>query len=520
MECMRILSFLVLASIFNLQAQTFTSSNLPIIVIDTDGQSIPDDPKVNAHMGIIYNGAGNRNALANPFNNYNGLIAIELRGNVTQSFPKLSYSVETRDQTEADLKVSLLGMPEESDWVLAAAYLDKTFVRDPLAFFMSRSLNRWASRTVHCELVLNGVYQGIYIMEEKIKRDKNRVDIAKLTNADNTIPQVTGGFIYEVAQSGVDFGQRRRFVEPNWDDVTSQQTAYVKKFDDDFRQVMSGPDFDDPLKGYPAWIDIDAFIDEILMQEACKNSDAYGWSSYFHKDRSAKLKAGPLWDFDQALSNSTFNDGPNSQEWNITKSLSEVPFFWKKLFNEPVFRSQLSIRWMELRSDKFKTSRLVNFIDSVATTLDEAQTRNFVKWKTLGVELFRSTPGYEDRTTYQHEVNYLKTFLTNRLTWMDQNLSSVLGAEQGEKIVTDLLNYPNPSTGATTISYNLNKAGFVKLTLYDMFGKRLETLVQDRQNPSSYEYEVNTQLLTNGVYIFRLEVDNGMTASRKMVVVK
>lgn len=517
---MRILSFLVLASICNLQAQTFTSSNLPIIVIDTDGQSIPDDPKVSAHMGIIYNGAGNRNSLANPFNNYNGLIGIELRGNVTQSFPKLSYNFETWDQAKADLKVSLLGMPEESDWVLAAAYLDKTFLRDPLAYIMSRSLNRWASRTIHCELVLNGVYQGIYILEEKIKRDKNRVDIAKLTELDNTIPQVTGGFIYEVAQSGAEFGQRRRFVEPNWDDVTSQQTTYIREFDDDFRTVMSGSDFDDPLTGYPAWIDIDAFIDEILIQEACKNSDAYGWSSYFHKDRSGKLKAGPVWDFDQALSNSTFNDGPNFQEWNITKSLSEVPFFWKKLFEEPVFRNQLSIRWTELRSDVFKTSRLNGFIDSVATTLDEAQARNFVRWKTLGVELFRSTPGFEDRITYQQEVNYLKTFLTNRLTWMDENLSSVLSADQGEKIVTDLLNYPNPSTGATTISYNLNKAGLVKLKLYDMFGKSVETLAHGWQTPGKYEYEINTQLLMNGVYIFRLEVDKGIAASRKMIVIK
>ncbi|MBA4053145.1 MAG: hypothetical protein C0490_00380, partial [Marivirga sp.] len=177
-------------------------------------------------------------------------------------------------------------------------------------------------------------------------------------------------------------------------------------------------------------------------------------------------------------------------------------------------------RWMELRSGALKTSRLMDFIDSVATTLNEAQTRNFTKWETLGVELFRSTPGFEDRVTYQQEVNYLKTFLTNRLTWMDQNLSTVLSVDRGEKIITDLLNYPNPAAGATTISYNLNKSGFVRLTLFDMFGKKVETVVQEQQMPKSYQYEVTTQLLQNGVYIYRLEIDHQMAAVKKMVVAK
>ena len=123
-----------------------------------------------------------------------------------------------------------------------------------------------------------------------------------------------------------------------------QQRAYIRDYDDDFRAVMDGNNYDDPVTGYSAWIDVDAFIDEIIVQEACKNSDAYGWSSYFYKDRLGKLCGGPAWDFDQALSNSTFNDGPNYREFIIEKSewdshlRDSHPPFWRKLFEESKYR--------------------------------------------------------------------------------------------------------------------------------------------------------------------------------------
>jgi len=503
-----------------LQAQNFTSSNLPIIVLETAGQRIVDDPKITVHMGIISNGPGNRNALTDPFNNYDGLIGIEIHGNITQIFEKKSYVLETRDQVGQDLKVSLLGMPKESDWVLSASYLDKTFIRDPLAFYMSRSAGRWTSRTIHCELVINGIYLGIYVLNEKIKRDKNRVDIAKLLVTDNSGDPVTGGYIYELAQDGPGFGERRRFVYPKADDITVQQTAYIEQYDNDFRQVMEGPGFADPVQGYAAWIDVDSFVDEVLLQEACKNSDAYGWSSYFHKDRLGKLNAGPVWDFDQSLSNSTFNDGPNYQEWIILKDNGAYPLFWKTLFTEAGFQNQLSQRWMELRTGAFKTDRLMTFIDSVANVLDEAQERNFEKWKILGTELWRSTPGALERVTYQMEVDYLKSFLTNRLAWMDENLNSVTATEKEDHDIFHLQNYPNPVSQHTTISYDIMKAGFVTLTVYDLVGRKIETLVQEEQSAKNYQVPFRIQNLPNGVYIYTLQLDSCLVGIKKMVITK
>ena len=173
----------------------FTSSNLPIIVIDTDGKPIVDEPKIPATMGIIDNGPGVRNAVTDPFNDSFGPIGIEIRGSSSQQFPKKQFAVETRDSAGNDMDRSLLKLPAESDWVLIAAYNDKTLLRDALMYNLNSGTGRYASRTRFCELVLNGNYAGIYILAEKVKRGKNRVNISKLTPADTTGDSLTGGYI-------------------------------------------------------------------------------------------------------------------------------------------------------------------------------------------------------------------------------------------------------------------------------------------------------------------------------------
>ena len=110
----------------------FTSSNLPIFMIETNNQQIPDEPKITARLGIVYNGPGQTNSVFQTPNHYNGYIGIELRGNSTQHYPKKPYAIETRDSLGENLNVSLLGMPAENDWVLRASYFDHTFIRNPL----------------------------------------------------------------------------------------------------------------------------------------------------------------------------------------------------------------------------------------------------------------------------------------------------------------------------------------------------------------------------------------------------
>ena len=159
------------------------------------------------------------------------------------------------------------------------------------------------------------------------------------------------------------------------------------------------------------------------------------------------------------------------------------------------------------------------YIDSTAAVLNEAQARNFQKFNILGIEIWRTPPGFEQRTTYLSEVNYLKTFLTNRLLWMDDALGTITAIENRQN-VSRLQNYPNPVDQQTTISYSLPKAGFVKLSVYDVFGRKVETVLEAEQVVDSYEILYSTQNLPNGLYIYSLQLDNNVLAVRKLIISK
>ncbi|MBN2519905.1 MAG: CotH kinase family protein [Bacteroidales bacterium] len=423
----------------------FTSSKLPILIIDTEGGvAIQDEPKVNASLKIVYNESGAINYVEGPYHESSGPIGIELRGNSTQDlFPKKPYLFETRDSVGNNRNVKILGLPAENDWILRACYLDKTLMRNAIACQMSRNMGRYASRVKFCEIVINGSYDGVYLLMEKIKADKNRVDIEELDSLTIDVDSIKGGYIYEVSQSIADMGNRRnlRYPDPDW--ANTNQYNYIINYDDTFRALMEQSNYADAKTGYPIMIDVQSFIDEIIVQEATKNSDAYGWSSYFHKKRHQKLAAGPVWDFDQALCNSTWNDGDVIGEWNITKPITSVPLFWSKLFNEPTFKYLFKKRWFELRSSVLHTDTLVSMIDGFAQQLDGAQQRNYTRWPILGVELWRSLPGWDQRNTYEKEVDYMKTWFVNHLNWMDQQLA----------VVPDVV-IPTPNLVISEINYS------------------------------------------------------------------
>ncbi len=208
---MRVLaSFIFLVFIYH-QASgqvDFKKSNLPIIIINTNGNEIYDDVKTSADLKIIYNGLGIENDITDVPKEYNGKIGIEYRGSSSLGFPKFPYGFETRDETGEDNSVSLLGMSKESDWTLNASYNDKSMMRDGLAYILAGDVMDYAPRVRYSEVMINDEYQGIYLLVEKIKRDKNRVDIAKLEPTDNDGDALTGGYIIKLdKETGSNSGQ-------------------------------------------------------------------------------------------------------------------------------------------------------------------------------------------------------------------------------------------------------------------------------------------------------------------------
>ncbi len=178
-------------------------SNLPIVVITTEnGQAIPDEPKMTAHMGIVNNESG-LNEVPGTFNDYDGKIGIERRGASSQSYAKIGYGLETRLENGENNNVSLLGMPVENDWVLHGPYSDKSLIRNVLAYHFAAAMGQYAPRTRLCELLINNTYSGVYILTEKIKRDTFRLDVGKLEPHEVSGRDVTGGYIFKLDKGEV-----------------------------------------------------------------------------------------------------------------------------------------------------------------------------------------------------------------------------------------------------------------------------------------------------------------------------
>lgn len=528
----------------------FTSSNLPIVIIDTHGQTIVDEPKIDADMRMIDNGPTKRNHVTDSLNAYHGRIGIEIRGSSTQMFPKKQYAVETRDSVGNGVDASLLGLPAENDWVLSAPYDDKTLMRDALMYSITRSTGRYASRARFCELVLNNEYMGIYVLFEKPKRTKNRQNVSKLGAADTAGDAVTGGYMIKIDKvegAGTDGwysayppypGASRRiyfqYHYPKPEDIVPQQKTYIQNLVAGFESLMATPDYADTATGYATRIDVNSAIDYFLFNEMSKNVDAYRLSAYMYKDRDSKggkLSFGPIWDFNIAFGNSDYYDGWLTQgyqllflttdSWFLNNDEFQVPFWWKKLLLDPNFRTKAAGRWNTLRASELSWARIQFCIDSLANELAEAHPRNFQRWPVLGQYVW---PNYYIGQTYEDEIAYLKSWISARTAWLDLQFPTT-GVDDRRTDITrpgrTLLfqNYPNPFNPSTVVKYRVPDAGVVKVVVYDILGREISTLVNERKSAGEHEARFDATGLPSGVYIYRLTAGD-RSESLKMVLIE
>jgi hypothetical protein len=507
---------LLLISYFDAQAQVnLTSSTLPIVVLDTDGVNIPDEPKIDAMMGIIYNGPGQVNQITDPFNEFNGQIAIEKRGSSSNSFPQKSYGIETRGPDSVNYNVSLFDWPSDNDWILYAPYTDKALMRNVLTYKLGNELGRWAPRTQFCEVVLNGNYIGVYVLMERIKTNPGRVHIDQLNFTDTLDNHITGGYIVKVdkttaggviawtspytCQAPGTGPIRFQLHDPAIDTIHPLQKAYIQEYITNWEVALKSSNFTDPVSGYKSYIDVASFIDFFLINELSKNVDGYRISTYLHKQRfseGGKLVAGPLWDFNIAWGNSNYCQGGNTSGWEINFNSVcggggelQNPFWWNRMLQDPLFANEVKCRWTTLRQSSLSDAALTSYIDSVATLLSVPAARHYQKWPILGAYVW---PNNFIGQTYQEEVNYLKTWITNRTTWMDANMFGTCTASLSENKANPILIAPNPAQ--TTIEME-GLSGKGTLQIIDLSGKIVHHVVYDQTS-----IVIELQQLQNGIY--------------------
>ena len=475
-------------------AQTY---DLPIVFIDTKGECLDQNvtEKIPATMKVL-DGATNNVADSAKGTRYD--IGIKVRGQSSAKFPKPGYSIEVRDEKGEGMDVSLFGLPPADDWVLHGPYVDKSMMRNALAHWLFRQAGHYSPRTRHFDLYINGVYRGVYVLIEKIKRGKYRVNVSKLKETDISGDDVTGGYIWAFDKTGTNTGgmgmediNKEGFSTadglnvimhyPKKENLQTQQQAYLKKYLEDlenlFKNGRNG-------SGYENYVDMTSALDYVLHEEVTNNSDSYWCSFFLHKPKDSKggkVTLGPAWDFNLAMSNGGGMGSTSTDGWQIENPQKQgqggmmmmggglkAPNWLIGMWKDSHYQSELKKRWAELRSGVWHTKTMDAYLDSMKVYITKAADRNFKRWPNLGQGSGQGDPdpepmkycnnqnqggqnqnpwgmwgggmgggitmGGNNASTWDGEFEHLRKKMKERMQWMDRQLGFT---EPAQPIVTE-----------------------------------------------------------------------------------
>ena len=521
----------------------FDNSNLPLVFINTNGKNIVSNSKIVCDMKTLNNPSG-LNFLTDTTFEFNGKIGIEIRGNSSATFPKKSYTVETRLDDTTNWNVPLLGLPKENDWVFHGPYPDKSLMRNALAYHLGNLTGKWSPRTRFFELYLNGNYQGVYTLVEKIKIDKNRMKLANLTAADTLGDAVTGGYVLKLDRpestdvNGRDYWvspykawtnlkQTEYFLlqDPNGVDLHPKQFNYIKNCITDFENALYSDNYKDKVTGYLPKVDFRSFVDYYILTELSRNLDGYRISTFLHKDKDSKggkITMGPYWDYDISFGNANFFSAGQTAGW-VIDGMGDgdgyaMPFWWQKFRLDPYFNAYLKVYWNEWTAKYLNTGYLNTFIDSCANVMIDAQKRNFQTWPILTVNVWpnNAVPG-----SYAGEISYLKNWLSARITWMDSQIQAITDVPDQLTTVLapmDLVAYPNPFVEQVNFKYLLTKGGRIELSIHDLLGRTLYHYDEEVE-AGLHEFSVPVSEISNAapLYQYQVKVDGIVRKTGKLI---
>ena len=474
-------------------AQTY---DLPIVFIDTKNKCLDQNvtEKIPATMSVL-DAATNNVADSAKGTHYN--IGIKVRGQSSAKFPKPGYSVEVRDEKGEGMDVSMFGLPPADDWVFHGPYVDKSLMRNALAHWLFRQAGHYSPRTKHFDLYINGVYRGVYVLIEKIKRGKYRVNVSKLKETDISGDDVTGGYIWAFDKTGTNTGgmgmediNKEGFSTadglnvimhyPKKENLQTQQQAYLKKYLEDLENLFKNGKNG---SGYENYVDMTSALDYVLHEEVTNNSDSYWCSFFLHKPKDSKggkVTLGPAWDFNLAMSNGGGMGSTSTDGWQIENPQKQgqggmmmmggglkAPNWLIGMWKDSHYQSELKKRWAELRSGVWHTKTMDVYLDSMKAYLTKAADRNFKRWPNLGQGSGQGDPdpepmkycnnqnqggqnqnpwgmwggggggitmGGNNANTWDGEFEHLRKKMKERMKWMDQQLGFT---EPAQPIVTE-----------------------------------------------------------------------------------
>jgi hypothetical protein len=412
-------------------------SDLPVMLIHDFGAGRPPaNSRVFAHIQIFEPGTNGFTSLNNA-PTLSTRAGISVRGSSTEGIEKASYRLEFRDEYDNDRKLGPLGMPADGDWVMYAPnFFEPVMIHNPFMHQLSRDIGRYSPRTKFVEVYFVGSgtgqvqqssYAGIYVLTERIEIGGDRVDAGGLQAENIRLPELSGGYLMKVDRLDPgDFGlgtanQLVAMVDPSEAELRSPERTVQFNYLRDYMNAFGSALYDNsrytnPVTGFRAYIDEGSWIDHHLLNVLAFNVDALRLSAYFYKQRNGKLVFGPLWDFDRALGSTDGRDA-NPRVWKSQSGDGGTDFFyytwWDRMFTDSEFFQAYIDRYQELRRDQFSTTNLWRLIDDLANEVRTAQPREQAKWGVL-----------PRGGSYQSEVNLMKAWISNRVSFMDSQFVS------------------------------------------------------------------------------------------------
>jgi len=345
---------------YTVRVESPQTTGLPIIRIDTK-DNVPVSSKeeyVPTNIHVI--------DPQNPDNSFSHTEyedEIRGRGNTTWTYPKKPYRIRF------DTKRSMFGLAPARNWVLLANYLDPTLMMNTITFEVGQRFGLpFTNHYVHVELFLNGEYQGSYVLTEHVQVGEGRVDIDE-----------DAGFFVELDTY---YDEDPKFTTQHYalpvmikspDDLPDPSGYdFVKDAIHALEAALIDSSF--PDSGYRDLIDMDTFVDFLLINQLVRNGEI-GWpkSTYMYKDADGPIGMGPLWDFDWA-----FGYGGIGHQYFLTaEGLVFMHPFFARLFDDPVFVARFKARWAEVQDE---LATMPEFIESLAKRLERSAAQNFWKW--------------------------------------------------------------------------------------------------------------------------------------------
>ncbi|NNJ60222.1 MAG: spore coat protein CotH [Dactylosporangium sp.] len=450
-----------------------TTHDLPLLVMDAYGEGKPDREYQDVAAMIMEPQASTASLQQTPA--IATRAAFHLRGQSSANFEKAPYRLELRDNLDDDADYPVLGMPAESDWVLRGPFPDKTLIRDAFAYSIGRDMGLEAPRFAFVEFYLNldsqpmvaGDYQGVYMLVENIKRSSVRLDIEKLKNSQLTEPEISGGYILQINLMAAEPPTLQctgdsatcwsdlEVMEP--DELQPAQQAWITNYIQKFHDSLRSSNPADPQTGYPAYIDVDSFVNRVVHNELAREGDAYIRSTHFYKDRGSKLFAGPLWDYD--LGYDAFTGFAGMPSASLIEGWQYEPMFgmaggadwFVRLMADATFSAQVKARWQTLRQGIASDAQMIARMATLTAPLANAAQRNFQRWPILSTATVGGF-GTQVTQTWEEQLQIMRNFLTRRAAWLDSTSGwggGVLPTTSPPTTTTP----PPTGTGACTAGY-------------------------------------------------------------------